>query len=593
MDSQLQEDDPTEIGDYRLISRLGEGGFGVVYLAQTPGGEDVAIKVLRPELSNNPEVRERLRREAITAQTITSPRVARILGADIDADRPYLVMERVEGATLAEHVAQRGPLAGALLTGVATAIAEALDDIHRSGFLHRDLKPSNVMIGPDGIKILDFGIAAVIETADFTQTGAVLGSAVWMSPEQITGSRVGEWSDVFAMGLVLAFAALGRHPYGEGRPEALMYRIDTGEPDLSGLADPVSTLVRAMLRRDLSQRPTVGSIIDFLNGATSSLDAVTGSSAGVREQSPTPPDSTRVISTGTDTPVLPRKRRRVLVVAAGTLFVGGGVLASLWGAGLLPGRGQQAAPPTTPPLQVATTTVLEPEAAPTTTARTQIATTTNPPVPVYKLLEFDGYTVRWNPCQNPISIWLNNSDGSLSSNEMAALGGFLQKQALELFDITGHLILYRGLTEESTSATYKNGEKILIQVSSSDDGLLEPDKNFAFQSFVSWDRRQGSSAEIDSFQVHIDSNQIALLPGGGSSPELSQRSKRLLMNVLGRAFGLDDLESSDFRAFGVTSAVEMRRERMYWDGIFSSIQDVEWGPGDRLGMLLAQTGECF
>jgi len=263
---------PDQIGSYRPTEQLGEGGFGIVYAAEAPDGTLVAIKVLRPELSNSPEVRERLRREAAASQSITSDRVARVIDYDTEGDRPYLVMELVRGSTLTEHVAQNGPLGGAMLTSVAIAIAEALRDIHAGGVLHRDLKPSNVMLGPDGIKILDFGIAAINEAADFTRTGAVLGSASWMSPEQITGAPVEAASDIFAMGLVLAFAALGRHPFGEGRPEALMYRIVQEQPDLEGISGPSRALIEATLRQDPETRPSVASVIDALSGSSSNPD---------------------------------------------------------------------------------------------------------------------------------------------------------------------------------------------------------------------------------------------------------------------------------------------------------------------------------
>ena len=600
---------PDRIGEYTPTERIGEGGFGVVYAATAPDGTEVAIKVLRPELSNNAEVRERLRREATASQAITSDRVARVLGHDTEADRPYIVMERIQGATLTDYVGERGPLAGAMLTSVAVAIAEALRDIHASGILHRDLKPSNVMLGPDGIKILDFGIAAINEAADFTQTGAVLGSASWMSPEQITGTSVDASSDVFAMGLVLAFAALGRHPYGEGRPEALMYRIDQGQPDLDAITGPSRRLIEAMLRRDPKERPSVANVIELLSGSNSNSDLL----------SPTPPaepntpvpraDATRVIpsypSPKQPEPVKSSRKGKKLAFALLAVAVvgGGGVGAAI----LLSASGdtpsQLATDSSTTTVTSAATTTAPPttteqivEVATTTTeaevrvARTTTTSTTVPLVPVYKLYEHEGRTFRWNPCQNPISIYLNNSDGSLKDAELAAIARFLQNQAYQLTRITGHTVFYRGLTDERTSDVFKSGEKILIQISDGGDGLLR-NQEYAATSQQSYDRASGGTWEVDAVQIHILSDMFLAYSDG----TLSTRSKHVLMFSLGRAFGLASLTRSDFLGFGVSKSAEMRAERMNWDTVSNSRTpyDGEWGPGDELGMSIAQMGGCF
>lgn len=595
MAEPLDQNDPTTIGEYELLGRLGEGGFGVVYLAQGNDEVEVAVKVLRPELSRNLEVRERLRREALLAQSIVSARVAKLISSDIDTERPYLVMERVDGSTLDEHIGRRGPLRGALLTSVALAVAEALDDIHRSGVLHRDLKPSNVMIGSDGVKILDFGIAAVKEAADFTQAGVILGSAVWMSPEQIIGSDIGEWSDVFAMGLVLAYAALGRHPYGEGRPEAVMYRIDNGVPDLSGIPDPLHGLIASMLTRDPASRPSASTFVSVLSGQTSSLEARSDAEPSWAKR---PEDSTRIISSSSAPPVSQskppqRKRKVAALLTVSAIAVG----VTFWGVGQFVGSGSDnsVSPPPTDlststtssgPVQVSPTTTVRP----TTVVRPQVATTTLPPVPVYKFDEEGGKTFRWNPCQNPISIWLNNSDGSLFREEMVALGGFLRRQATELSEITGHLILYRGLTDERTSDTTKSGEKILIQVSAKNDGLLRGDE-YALSQHMTYDRVRGGTLEVDAHQAHIRTSEIIAYRMSSSklSPELVPDSKQIVMYILGSAFGLARLNEDDFRAYGVTRRTEMN-EQMFWPlGSFRT----EWGAGDRLGMRLAQMGGCF
>ncbi|MDA2988907.1 MAG: serine/threonine-protein kinase [Actinomycetota bacterium] len=598
---------PERIGEYTPTEKIGEGGFGVVYAATAPDGTEVAIKVLRPELSNNTEVRERLRREATASQAITSDRVARLLGHDTEADRPYIVMERIQGATLTDYVGERGPLAGAMLTSVAVAIAEALRDIHTSGILHRDLKPSNVMLGPDGIKILDFGIAAINEAADFTQTGAVLGSASWMSPEQITGTSVDASSDIFAMGLVLAFAALGRHPYGEGRPEALMYRIDQGQPDLDAITGPPRRLIEAMLRRDPKERPTVANVIDVLSGSNSNSDLLSPTPPA-EPNTPTPQvDATRVIpsypSPKQPEPVKSSRKGKKIALALLTLGVlgGGGLGAAI----LLSASGET---PSQLATDSSTTTVTSTTTPPTTTekvvevatttteaevrvARTTTTSTTVPLVPVYKLYEFEGRTFRWNPCQNPISIYLNNSDGSLKNSEIAAIARFLSDQAYELSRITDHSVVYRGLTDERTSDTYKFGEKILIQISDGGDGLLR-DQEYSGTAMRSYDRASGGTWEVDSVQIHILSDMFL----ADSYQTLSTKSKHVLMYYLGQAFGLGDLTRSDFLGFGVTKSAQMLGERMNWDTVSDlsgAPNDGEWGLGDELGMYIAQMGSCF
>jgi serine/threonine protein kinase len=611
---------PDRIGEYTPTEKIGEGGFGVVYAATAPDGTAVAIKVLRPELSNNAEVRERLRREAIASQAITSDRVARVLDHDTEIERPYIVMELVQGSTLTEHVAQHGPLAGAMLTSVAVAMAEALRDIQASGVLHRDLKPSNVMLGPDGIKILDFGIAAISEAADFTQTGAVLGSASWMSPEQITGVIVEASSDVFAMGLVLAFAALGHHPYGEGRPEALMYRMVQGQPDLEGISGPSRRLIEAMLRSEPQARPTVDAVIEVLSGSSSNSDLLSPDPLAASSSAPPLPDATRIIPSAPPSPrpdVNRPKRGKLFAAAALVLLLAGAAIAAATLQSTstsddvstaaeevqIAPTATQAAPPTTEEVQIAPTAT---QAAPPTTekrvevARTTTTTTTLPAVPVYKIREQNGNTFRWNRCQNPISIYLNNSDSSLSDDTVAAVARFLTAQAAELSTITDHVIIYRGLSEDRLSNNYVGGERILIQISGGGDGILDSESTYAGNSNFSWDRTSGSTREIDSVGIHLRSTfvepRVNLDNDGSVGFELADKSKRLIMYYLGLSFGLDDLVESDFIGFGVTDTTQMFAERMNWESIrlygYSTIRP-EWGPGDKLGMYISQLGNCF
>ncbi|SVA59884.1 uncharacterized protein METZ01_LOCUS112738, partial [marine metagenome] len=229
----LRASDPSVIGEYTLEGRLGSGGFGVVYAATTTNGSRVALKVLRSELSDDQRLRRRLAREAEALRRVDGDRTVKIIDVVTDGDQAYLVMERLYGSTLENLVKDQGPLQTASLWLAGEGLIEALHDIYNAGIIHRDLKPSNVIYGPDGIKVLDFGISVIAEQTSLTQTGAFVGTAAWISPEQIRDDGVTEATDVFNFGLVMAFAATGRHPFGGGRNDALMYRISSEAPDLA------------------------------------------------------------------------------------------------------------------------------------------------------------------------------------------------------------------------------------------------------------------------------------------------------------------------------------------------------------------------
>ena len=184
----LQQTDPAQIGRYRLVARLGAGGMGVVYLGETPDGQPVAVKVLRPELADNPEFRIRFGREVATLTRIQGMCTVRVIEADTEAPKPFLVTEYADGPSLSEYVDAHGPLDPGMLYGLATGLAEALAAIHAAGIVHRDLKPSNVLLTAGGPKVIDFGIAQALDTTSLTRTGITVGSAGFMAPEQVMGT---------------------------------------------------------------------------------------------------------------------------------------------------------------------------------------------------------------------------------------------------------------------------------------------------------------------------------------------------------------------------------------------------------------------
>ena len=251
----LKGDDRRVVGRYRVISRIGAGGMGVVYLAEDANGRQVALELVRPELTDDSAFRSRFRREVQAGQRVGGICTAKYLDADLESERPYLVTEYVEGGNLADYVTSHGPLAGEQLIGLAVGLAEAIVAMHATGVIHRDLKPTNVLMAPSGPKVVDFGISHAVDATALTQTGVVVGSPSWMAPEQAQGGETTPAVDVFSWGATVAFAATGRFPFGEGRPDAVIYRIVHEEPDLSGVDPKLLPMVAAALNKDPTVRP--------------------------------------------------------------------------------------------------------------------------------------------------------------------------------------------------------------------------------------------------------------------------------------------------------------------------------------------------
>jgi len=264
----LRADDPRQVGVYRLHARLGEGGMGTVYLAHDPMGHRVAVKVLRPELSSDHEFRARFRSEVSRAREVPPFCTAEVLDADPDHETPYLVAEYVDGPSLADVVRQRGPLAGGALHSVAIGVATALAAIHSADVVHRDLKPANVLLALGMPKVIDFGIAKALEaTSEHTVPGQLLGTIAYMAPERFDAGkarRVGPAADVFAWGVLVAFAATGRTPFATDSPTGTAECIVTQPPDLTGLTGPLRDLVARAVEKNPEQRPSAQELVDLL-----------------------------------------------------------------------------------------------------------------------------------------------------------------------------------------------------------------------------------------------------------------------------------------------------------------------------------------
>jgi serine/threonine protein kinase len=260
----LRAGDPQSMGPYRLLGRLGAGGMGQVFLGRSAGGRLVAVKVIRPELAGEPGFRARFAREVAAARTVCGLFTAPVADADVQGPVPWLATAYVAGPSLADAVDAQGPLPVTSVLTLAAGLAEGLEAIHAAGLVHRDLKPSNVLLAEDGPRVIDFGISRAAEASVLTQTGTVMGSPGFMSPEQAQGRAVGPPSDVFSLGAVLTFAATGQGPFGTGATPALLYRVVHQQPDTAGLPKPIRPLVERCLAKDPGQRPATTALLAAL-----------------------------------------------------------------------------------------------------------------------------------------------------------------------------------------------------------------------------------------------------------------------------------------------------------------------------------------
>ncbi|MFG2078006.1 serine/threonine-protein kinase [Nonomuraea maritima] len=361
MAGPLEPGDPRSLGGFVIVARLGEGGQGVVYEGRGPSGERVAVKVLKG--GGDPDNRRRLARELQAAHRVAPFCTARVLGADIDGPVPYVVSEFVAGPSLQERVRGGGPLRDGDLERLAVGTASALAAIHGARVVHRDFKPANVLLGPDGPRVVDFGIARPLDAG--TVTSALSGTPPYMAPEQLRGEHGSPAADVFAWAATMVFAATGRPPFGSDTVAAVFHRILNQEPDLSAVPPGLRETLAVCLSKDPGRRPASRALLMRLVDPGAATVTVPG--VGPVPTAYLPPDWT---APAPAPPPVRRVRRPAVPVAAvavAAVVAAGALYASGWFGGL--GTTARPRPTTSTLVNPATTpasgTTTEPDASTT------------------------------------------------------------------------------------------------------------------------------------------------------------------------------------------------------------------------------------
>ncbi|MFE1558180.1 PQQ-binding-like beta-propeller repeat protein [Streptomyces sp. NPDC058734] len=338
---------PEYAGQYRLESVLGSGGMGVVHLAASSSGLKLAVKVVHAQHAVDPEFRARFRQEVAAARQVSGAFTAPVVDADPDAERPWMATLFIDAPTLSERVRER-VLDPVELTRLAAGLAEALRDIHRAGVVHRDLKPSNVLMAPDGVRVIDFGISRPADSDLRTETGKLIGTPPFMAPEQFQRPReVGTAADVFALGAVLVHAATGRGPFDSDSHYLVAYQVVHSEPDLTGLPARLVPIVARCLAKDPAERPTAEALIAEMRAVAYR----TGEDTQAFIPQPRLPVADEELThqrqqIATERPPAPRRRRirpALLAAGLGVLLTAAAVGGYLWQASGKDARGRAAA----------------------------------------------------------------------------------------------------------------------------------------------------------------------------------------------------------------------------------------------------------
>ncbi|MER7958328.1 serine/threonine-protein kinase [Streptomyces sp. NPDC096030] len=354
----LDASGPAEAGPYRLLTELGSGGMGRVFLGAAPDGRLAAVKQVHRRFAAEDGFRSRFRREVAASRKVSGAYTAAVMDADADAELPWLASVFVPGPSLGAAVRATGALPAETVRRLALGLVTALEEIHRVRLIHRDLKPENVLLAEDGVRVIDFGIARAAEpeaATALTQTGWVIGSPPFMSPEQAETKDLTTASDVFSLGCVLAFAATGRSPFAADSTLMTLFNVVNSEPDLGGVPKELRRAVTRCLAKDPSARPTLADLRKLLGPVSPAtrpwppavheliaeqkgrLEALLGGDDVVEDPAPTPPppqepepdpQAATVTATTADPPPAraPRRRGRlVALVAAVTVLAGAGV----------------------------------------------------------------------------------------------------------------------------------------------------------------------------------------------------------------------------------------------------------------------------
>lgn len=316
----LSTGDPESIGGYTLLGRLGAGGMGVVYLGVSASGRQVAVKLVRGSYAEEEEFRTRFRQEIAAARRVSGAFTAPVVDADPDAERPWMATLYVPGANLAEVVEKEGPLGPGELRALGLGLTEALRDIHRAGLVHRDLKPRNVLMTEDGPRVIDFGISRAADNQSLTTTGRMIGTPPFMSPEQLAAPRdVTPASDVFSLGSLLVFAAVGTGPFDADSPYITGYQVVHGTPDLGGVPEAFLDVVRGCLDKDPTARPDLTDIHRMLRALPESGTAGAAATGAGRSAHP----GHRTASGAPAGPGRSRRGRMLLTALAAVLALTG------------------------------------------------------------------------------------------------------------------------------------------------------------------------------------------------------------------------------------------------------------------------------
>ncbi|KIH96928.1 hypothetical protein LP52_21930 [Streptomonospora alba] len=287
----LRTGDPHELGDYSIEGRLGRGGMGTVYLARDAADRQVAVKLIHPDLTDDPNFRRRFAREVESARKVARFSTAGVLDARLDGDPLLIVSEYVPGPNLAQAIAADGPMHGGTLESLALGVAAALTAIHRAGVIHRDLKPGNVLLSAVGPKVIDFGIArAMDDESAVTRSSQLMGTPSYLAPELIAGGEITPASDIFSWGCLVAYAGTGKAPFDAQTVPAVLHLISSGEADLEGLDPQLTDMIRSALEKDPRNRPTAQQLMTMLVGQEDPAEAVVDSTV---VESWTPPSTAK------------------------------------------------------------------------------------------------------------------------------------------------------------------------------------------------------------------------------------------------------------------------------------------------------------